>query len=213
MAGSLFASLSGSHRWRFVKKPRTTIIVGGGIAGIAAALRLAEAGVSVTLLETRKKLGGRATSFHDARTGLTIDNCQHVAMGCCTNYLDLCDRLGVRGRLRWLRETFWIEAGGRTSALRPGLLPAPAHYASSFLGVRFLTASEKLHAARAMHAALREDRRAWTHAVFSDWLASQEQPRSLIDKFWSPIIISACNLPPERACAATALHVFQEGFL
>lgn len=194
-------------------KPRSVIIVGGGISGIACAVRLAERGVSVTLLETRKKLGGRATSFVDPRTGLSIDNCQHVAMGCCTNYLDLCDRLGVRDRITFLREIHWVEEGGRISTMRPSPLPAPAHFAPSFLAVKFLSVRERLQAAFAMSAAMAADRRKWRHAVFSDWLRQQSQSPSLIERFWSPIIISACNLTPDRVCAATALHVFQEGFL
>ncbi|MFM8732066.1 MAG: FAD-dependent oxidoreductase, partial [Phycisphaerales bacterium] len=68
--------------------PRTAAVVGGGIAGLACALRLAEAGMRVTVIETRRKLGGRATSFVDPRTGEVLDNCQHVLMGCCTNLLD-----------------------------------------------------------------------------------------------------------------------------
>src|SRR5690606_16659447 len=81
--------------------PRTAIVVGAGIAGIAAALRLADAGGAVTVLETRRKLGGRATSFTDVRTGEVLDNCQHVAMGCCTAYLELCRRLGVYEKISW----------------------------------------------------------------------------------------------------------------
>jgi zeta-carotene desaturase len=193
--------------------PRTAIIVGGGIAGIAAALRLSERGVAVTLVETRKKLGGRATSFVDARTGMTIDNCQHVAMACCTNYLDLCGRLGVLDKIRWQRDIFWVEEGGRVSVMQPGMLPAPMHFAVSFLAVRFLSAREKVRASMAMRAVLTADRALWKHATFAEWLGAQSQPRSLIEKFWAPIIVSACNLPPERASAASALHVFQEGFL
>jgi zeta-carotene desaturase len=196
-----------------VSAPRTVIIVGGGIAGIAAALRLAEAGVRVTLLETRKKLGGRATSFHDARTGLLIDNCQHVAMACCTNFLDLCDRLGVRDKLRWRRETYWVETGGRVSEIRPGILPAPAHFTRSVLAAAFLSASDKCRLAFGMNAVLVADRRRFASITFSRWLAEHRQPESLVRRFWSPIVVSACNLAPERVAASTALHVFQEGFL
>lgn len=191
----------------------SAIVVGGGIAGIAAALRLAERGVAVTLLETRKKLGGRATSFQDVRTGLVIDNCQHVAMGCCTNYLDLCGRLGVSDKLRWHREIYWVEAGGRTSVMKPGVLPAPGHMALSFLGARFLTGGEKFAIARAMLAAMRVDRHAWADRTFGAWLDEQRQPRGAVEKFWAPVIVSACNLRVERVSAESALHVFQEGFL
>lgn len=189
------------------------IIVGGGIAGIAAALHLAEAGVRVLLLETRKKLGGRATSFTDVRTGEVIDNCQHVAMRCCTNYLDLCRRLGVLDKIEWRPEVYWVEAGGRTSVMRPGIFPAPGHFTGSFLGIKFLSPSEKMALARAMLGVITTDRGMERKRTFGDWLRSQRQPASVISKFWSPVVVSACNLEVNRVCAASALHVFQEGFL
>src|SRR5689334_5995733 len=71
------------------------VIVGGGLAGLAAAAALAERDVPVTLLESRPRLGGRASSFVDRATGETIDNCQHVAMGCCTNFTHFCRQVGI----------------------------------------------------------------------------------------------------------------------
>lgn len=192
---------------------RTAIVVGGGIAGIAAALRLSASGVTVTLLETRKKLGGRATSFVDSRTGETLDNCQHVAMGCCTNYLEFCRMLGVDGKLRWMREIFWVEAGGRVSVMRPGLLPAPAHFTGAFLGASFLSGAQKARIALGMGAAARSDRARHTQQTFAQWLAAHGQREEDIRRFWEPVVVSACNLPVSRVCASTALHVFQEGFL
>ena len=75
---------------------QSAVVMGGGLAGIAAAMRLAEAGVKVTLVETRKRLGGRATSHPDPQTGEHLDNCQHVLLGCCTNLIDLYRR-HIRG--------------------------------------------------------------------------------------------------------------------
>ncbi len=193
---------------------REVIVVGGGIAGLAAALRLAEAGVGVTLLETRKRLGGRATSFEDARSGLEIDNCQHVALGCCTNYLDLCARLGVADHIEWQETIFWYEAGGRRSELRAGrLLPAPAHGLGSLLGASFLSPGEKMALGRAMSAALHADRARHRERSFAEWLACHGQGDRLIRRFWTPLIVSACNLPAERVSAAVMLHVLQEGLL
>ena len=74
---------------------RDILIIGGGLAGLAAAVQLAQAGDRPVILETRRKLGGRATSFDDAISGTVLDNCQHVLMGCCTNLQDLYQRLGV----------------------------------------------------------------------------------------------------------------------
>lgn len=189
------------------------IVVGGGIAGIAAALRLAERGVRVRLFETRRKLGGRATSFDDVRSGERLDNCQHITMGCCTNFLDLLARLGVADKIAWFSEIHWIEAGGRRSVLRPGSTPAPVHFAGSFLRARFLTVEEKLAIAHGMHAMARLDAGRLEAVTFTQWLRRMEQPRGAIEKFWAPVVVSACNLWPERLVASEAAHVFQEGFL
>lgn len=191
----------------------SVIVVGGGIAGIAAALRLAEHGLAVTLLETRKKLGGRATSFTDVRTGLTIDNCQHVALGCCTSYLDLLARLDAADRIRWDREQYWLEPGGRQSTIRSSdLFPAPLHFGPSTLAAKFLSTADLFALARIGPAIIRADRTKLVNQTFSAFLASHAQPRSLIDRFWTPVVVSACNLTCDRVSAASALHVFQDGF-
>jgi uncharacterized protein with NAD-binding domain and iron-sulfur cluster len=71
------------------------VVVGGGLAGLSAAAALVARGCRITLLEARRRLGGRAGSYVDHPSGELIDHCQHVAMGCCTNFLDLCRRAGV----------------------------------------------------------------------------------------------------------------------
>ncbi len=198
---------------------RRVVVAGGGLAGIAAALRLVEFGVEVTLLETRRKLGGRATSFTDPRTGEVLDNCQHVMLGCCTNYEDLLARLGAAHLIRWHTEQYWLEAvpdastRERCSVLRPGLLPAPLHYALSLARATLLSQRQQRTLARACLAILRADRRDHDDRTFADFLADLDQPPDLIARFWSPIVVSACNADVARVSAAAALHVFQDGFL
>jgi squalene-associated FAD-dependent desaturase len=192
---------------------RGVIIVGGGLAGMACALRLAERGLPVTVLETRKKLGGRATSFTDVRTNQVLDNCQHVVLGCCTNYLDLLQRLDRADRIRWHTHQYWLEAGGRLSTLRRSALPAPTHYALSLAGAAFLSSAEKLLLTRACLAIMRTQRTRFTHQTFAQYLTgSLGQTDRLLRRFWSPVVISACNLDVDRVAASSALHVFQEGF-
>ncbi len=193
-------------------KRADVIIVGGGVAGIATAVRLAERGVRVQLMESRKKLGGRATSFADARSGLRLDNCQHVALGCCANYLDLCDRLGVGDSFAWYDEQHWIEEGGRVSTLRPGVLPAPGHFTGSFLAASFLTMKQKVQIARASLAMMGEDREAWAERTFGEFLEQQGQDEQTIGRYWSPVVVSACNLDVNQVSASAAMQVFQEGF-
>ena len=192
------------------------VVIGGGIAGIAAALRLAEAGRRPIVLETRRKLGGRATSFVDPRTGETLDNCQHVAMGCCTNLLDLYRRLGVLERIQWHPATFWANPPHAPDRMVPGLLPAPGHFTGSFLRLRFLGWLEKLAIARAMWRLMRmglAGRERWRGRVFADFLRETRQPRRVVELFWEPVVVSACNLPSDRVDAPFAMQVFQEGFL
>lgn len=201
-------------RWDFVTSP--VIVVGGGLAGIAAALRLADAGIPVTLLESRKKLGGRATSFTDPRSGEVLDNCQHVVMGSCTNLLDLYDRLGVLGCIRWHPTIWWANPPHDPDAMSPGLFPAPAHFTGGFIRMKLLSIADKRGIARAMWRLIRlgQDGRArWRGRAFEAFLHETQQTADARRLFWEPIIISACNIGSQHCDAFHAMLVFQQGFL
>src|SRR5580698_5286422 len=90
------------------------IIVGGGLAGMSAAVALRSSGANVTLIESRKSLGGRAGSFEDPQTGEILDNCQHVLLGCCTNLLDFYRRIGVEHLVRYERTVHFVDPKGRS---------------------------------------------------------------------------------------------------
>src|SRR4051794_16388901 len=108
------------------KRAPRVVIVGGGLAGMAAAVALEDAGVDVTLLEARRSLGGRAGSFDDPQTGEELDNCQHVLLGCCTNLIDFYRRLGASDLIRWERTILFLYAtGARPVLFGIDALPAP----------------------------------------------------------------------------------------
>src|SRR5580692_3122514 len=92
---------------------KKAIVVGGGLAGMAAAVALESAGIGVTLLESRRSLGGRAGSYEDPQTGEQLDNCQHVLLGCCTNLMDFYGRLGVKHLIRFEPRIHFRDAKGR----------------------------------------------------------------------------------------------------
>lgn len=195
-------------------------VIGGGLAGIAAAVRLVDAGQSVTLVETSKRLGGRATSFVDPASGLELDNCQHVLMGCCTHLMALYKRLGVAGDIGWHRVIHFSGRDREGQAVIDHLeaddLPAPAHLVASIMGFRGLRFADKMSIARGMIAMMRlgvEGRRPWHDRTFAQWLEAHGQPRAAIEKFWSVVIVSALNERVDRVAADVALQVFQEGFL
>ena len=195
---------------------KVVAVVGGGLAGLAAAVRLADAGYRPVVIESRKMLGGRATSIVDPRNGQLIDNCQHVLLGCCTNLIDLYDRLGVLDEIQWHRTLYWTRGGGEVDELRAGRLPAPFHLAPSFLRMRLFDRPDRRHIARAMWRIIRmgaAGRLKWAHRTFADFLEACRQPEPVVRRFWNVIITSACNLSVERVGAAHALQVFKDGFL
>src|ERR1700752_4654038 len=95
------------------------IVLGGGLAGLAAAAALGRSGYRVKLFEARPFLGGRATSYESGSE--TIDNCQHILLRCCVNLIDFYERLGVGDRIEYHREFFFLEPGGRISKLKAGI--------------------------------------------------------------------------------------------
>lgn len=195
---------------------RTIAIVGGGLAGLAAAVRIAQAGERPVLIETRGKLGGRATSFDDQRTGIPLDNCQHVLMGCCTNLIDFYERLGVGEAIEWHDTTYWANPPGDPDRLRPSLVPAPGHFTRSFLAMTLLNHADKLGVARAMWRLIRlgrDGRLAWSGRSFQAFLEETRQTPRAIERFWEPVVVSACNAPSARCDAGLAMKVFQDGFL
>ena len=192
------------------------VVIGGGLAGLAAAAALGGAGNSVVLLESRPFLGGRATSYEvgNGEEAEFIDNCQHILLRCCVNLLDFYGRLGVGGDIAFSREFTFIEPGGRRSTLRSGVLPAPAHFAESFIKLSFLSFYEKLALARAIRAIGREHGRADLDQItMRQWLEEKRQPRRLIERFWRQVLVSAINEELDRMAAAHGFQVFRLGFL
>ena len=106
--------------------------------------------LKITLLESRPRLGGRASSFTDPATGELVDNCQHVSMACCTNLADFCDRVGTSNLFRPEPRITFLSPEGRVSTLEAGPLPAPFHLSGSFLKANYLSVGERLRVAYGM---------------------------------------------------------------
>ena len=194
------------------------LIAGGGLAGLAAAAALGGAGFDVELFESRPFLGGRATSYPvPAGDGdaATIDNCQHILLRSCVNLLDFYTRLSVRDRIRFHREFYFLEPGGRTSVLRRGRLPAPFHFTRAFMKLKFLGLRDKLAIARALWAIRRERtrRRDLDRISMSDWLLQKRQTPRAIDRFWRQVLVSAINEDLDRMAAVHGFQAMWLGFL
>src|SRR5579863_577912 len=121
---------------------KSVIVIGGGLAGLSAAVALAESGYRITLLVKRPFLGGRATSYV-LPTGEHVDNCQHVTLGCCTNLDDFYRRAGAAGKIRFYDRLYFVDRIGRRSTMQSCWLPPPLHMAWSFLYFGALSLADK----------------------------------------------------------------------
>jgi squalene-associated FAD-dependent desaturase len=191
-------------------------VVGGGLAGITAALRCADAGCAVTLLEARPRLGGLTCSFR--RGGLWVDNGQHVFLRCCTSYRALLDRLGVRDLVA-LQPRLDIPvrspASARPARLRRNGLPAPLHLGASMLRYHLLTPVERLRFVRAALALRAVDPAdpATDERSFGDWLAAHRQSPHAVSALWDLVGVATLNATADTASLALAATVFQLGLL
>ena len=190
-------------------------VVGGGLAGIAAALELADTGSTVTLYEARTRLGGATYSVR--RKDHWIDNGQHVLLRCCTAYRGFLARLGVehlvpiqpRLRIPVLREN------EPPAFLRRALLPAPLHLVPTLLRYSTLRTRDRLNALRGA-AALRKldpaDERLDAQ-TFGAWLGAHKQSNAAVAELWNLITLPTLNLPASEGSLALATMVFRTGLL
>ncbi|HUB72830.1 MAG TPA: hydroxysqualene dehydroxylase HpnE [Solirubrobacteraceae bacterium] len=196
------------------ERPRV-LVLGGGLAGIVAALDCAEAGAEVALLEVRRRLGGAAYSFE--RDGLTLDNGQHVFLRCCRAYRALLARLGSE-RLTTMQPRLRIPVlspGGRPALLRRGALPAPFHLAGALARYPHLRPARRLGAARAALALARLDPNdpALEARTLGSWLAGYGQDAAAVAALWDLVALPTMNVRAAEASLALAAFVFQTGLL
>ncbi|HEV2974009.1 MAG TPA: hydroxysqualene dehydroxylase HpnE [Solirubrobacteraceae bacterium] len=194
---------------------RRVVVIGGGLAGIAAALDCAAAGARVTLVEVRRRLGGAAYSFE--RDGMHLDNGQHVFLRCCENYRALLARIGsechvsVQERL----EIPVISPGQQTVTLRRGTLPPPLHLAGALARYPHLKLTQRFSAALAARALSAVDPAdpELDQRTLGDWLSDLGQSEHSLAALWDLIALPTLNLRAAEASAALGAFVFQTGLL
>ncbi len=187
------------------------IVVGGGLAGLAAAVALAPRGFRVTVLEARPRLGGRAGSFTDPATGQLVDACQHVSMGCCTNFAYFCRTVGVDKFLAPQPRLTFVTPDRRRSVFKADPWPVPFHLGRALLGAHYLTPVEKLRVAWGMAALLCESPDA--DPPLLEWLTRHGQTDRTIGRFWGVVLVSALNETVDRVGLRYARKVFRDGFV
>ncbi len=193
-------------------RPRV-VIIGGGLAGLAAATALAVRNIPAVLLESRPRLGGRASSFLDVTTEEHVDNCQHVSMGCCTNFAHFIKTLGLSASFRRERTLYFIGPNGKPDRFSASIWPCPFHLAGAFRRLSYLTVSDKWAIARGLKALAAARDPELEVQSFSQWLAGHRQPKRAIDFFWQVVLVSALSETLDRIAVPQARKVFVDGFL
>ncbi|MET9775501.1 hydroxysqualene dehydroxylase HpnE [Streptomyces sp. NPDC006367] len=195
------------------------VVVGGGLAGVTAALALADAGVRVTLLESRPRLGGLAFSFR--RGDLTVDNGQHVYLRCCTAYRWFLDRIEgtalapVQERLDVPVVDLGRPEGRRLGRLRRDALPVPLHLGRSLATYPHLSLAERASVGRAALALKGLDPAdpALDTQDFGSWLTAHGQSARAVEALWDLVGVATLNAVAGDASLGLAAMVFKTGLL
>src|SRR6266404_1584456 len=196
---------------------KNVIVIGGGLAGLAAGVALADAGCRVRLFEQRPYLGGRATSYA-LPDGEHVDNCQHVTLGCCTNLDDFYRRIGAAGKIKFFDRLLFLDPQGRKGEMQSGFLPAPFHLTGSFATFAPLALLDKLSIARAMLDILKTkgkpaDLQEQGDVSMLEWLRRRGQTKRAIGRFWRVVLVSALDEELHRTDARFGVDVFWKAFL
>lgn len=198
------------------------VVIGAGLAGLAAAVRLAEHGLRVVVLDEAPRLGGRATSFTDRATGERVDNGQHVVFGCYRETYAFLRVIGAESTVP-LQQALTLPMIGPDGAIRPlacPALPPPWHLVAGVLRWRAIPLADRMSAVR-MGRLVREAHRDGAaqaaarvpeHWSVSDWLVHMGQSAALREWLWHPLAIAALNQAPEVAAAPPFVRVVAELF-
>ncbi len=186
------------------------LVLGGGLAGIAAAFLLADRGHAVTLLESHGWLGGRAFSFHDRVSDAWLDNGPHVMLGCYAAMRGLLRRIGSEDGFAAAAAltVAYREAGGRASRLRLRRWPVPLAMPFGLFGLP-LGFGGRLRALRGLLASLRRPPADWT---VQRWMERKGQIGGPDRFFWVPLCRAVMNAEPGEASAMLFLATLREAF-
>jgi hydroxysqualene dehydroxylase len=197
------------------------LIIGGGFAGLAAAVDLAEAGARVLLLERRSFLGGRAYSFTDKTTGDTIDNGQHLMMGCYHRTLRFLEKIGSLDKLKFQPDpqVDFLHERADGSVTRASFkcppLPAPLHLLGGLARLKTIGWGDRLRALGVGLAVrtLNGNQDKLAEITVREWLDSLGQSERIQRRFWRPMALATLNEAPEVASADMFARVIELGFM
>ncbi len=197
------------------------VVIGAGLAGLSAAVRLADHGKRVIVVEQAPRLGGRATAFTDRETGERVDNGQHALFGCYHETFAFLRRLGtdhlapVAPRLE-----LTMTDGARAFALACPSWPPPWHLVGGLMRWPALSWRDRISTRRVANVILGARKRGAAavaatvpaNLTVSEWLASQGQTPRVVEWLWRPLAVAALNQSPDVAAAQPFVRVLGDLF-
>ena len=200
------------------KQAKHVIVIGGGMAGLAASSTLAHRGVDVTLLEAASHLGGRARSVAIEFNSqvIQLDNGQHVMLGAYRETLKLLASLGVQEEDAFLRIPLNLDmrAGTQTAfkLSTPAFLPAPLNQLIGFLCCKGLHWRERVAVIKFMLRLKKSHYHLATDEPLAVFLQNNQQSSKVITLLWEPLCLAALNTPIHIASSKVFLNVLQDTF-
>ncbi len=198
---------------KYAPETKPVIIVGGGWAGIAAAVELARYNIPVILLEAAKQLGGRARSVNINE--LHVDNGQHMLLGAYESTLDLLRKIGVNEDDVFQRKPLslqWYHPEKKPIALNTPNLPAPFHLAWALLTLKGMSLRDRFSALRFARQLEKTNFTIDNDCSVADFLAKHRQSSALIHSLWEPLCIGALNTHLHEASAQVFLRTLGDSF-
>ncbi|MDR1484393.1 MAG: FAD-dependent oxidoreductase [Planctomycetaceae bacterium] len=203
---------------------RSLAIIGGGLAGIAAAEAAVRRGFKVDLFEWSRVLGGRASSVFDPVAGCWLDNGQHLALGCCDEFLGLNERLGLSGFFERKDSIPFAQVGGRRWVIAPtSFLPASWQLLPAFLRIPLLSFRQRISTALTLRKLGKINKsfdrnenielNNFTDGLFTKWLKSENIPPESVEKFWEPLILSSLCDTVDNVAFDAVQKVVRDGLL
>ncbi len=198
--------------------PKNVVVIGGGMAGLAAACTLASRGIAVTLLEAAPQLGGRARSVAIEHNSLVhqLDNGQHIALGAYSETLKLLAAIGVQEHDAFLRLPLDLEVRAQNKTVfkltPPSFLPAPLNQLLGFLACQGLTWGERLSVIRFMLRLKKTHFQLAKDLSLASFLLKNQQDGKISGLLWEPLCLAALNTPLHLASSKIFLNVLKDTF-